>query len=130
MHAAVPLALVVALFSGGFLYKALESRMRARVLGQVRVQVDRRYRDIIPETLNTFNRAWNQTTAEVIAALEGEFNHSLVAIKGQLDRLTSDFDISSGRKVSRTRELESLESQLRTAEVMLRKIIEGTGQRS
>jgi GTPase SAR1 family protein len=122
IHLFLPLALVAGALGGGFIYDFLKEKKRAQVLGKVRIQVDRRFRDLIAPSVKDFSERWQRQTDTLINTLKSEFDRNLQGIRAQFDQVLADHAKASTNAVDRRAELLQHQSELQACEREFRSI--------
>ncbi len=74
----------------GIMRGIMQNQARERILGQVRVEIDRRYRDAIPQSVSSFEINWSQLVVKITTAVENEFEQSLKSLTDKFEDLTSE----------------------------------------
>lgn len=85
VHMVATIALPFVMFGGSLLYGYFKMKMREKVLGEVRVQVERRYRDVIPSAAANFDRQWSEMTERATSAFRDEVQRKLSVIRDQVE---------------------------------------------
>ena len=83
-------ALPLAAFGGKYIFSYFENKNREKILGKVRLQVNRRYRDVIPELIKSFNEQWERNTNIIIDNFKLELDRKYVGIEQQLNSILDE----------------------------------------
>lgn len=71
-------------------FSYFNSKNRTKVLGQVRVQVDNRYRGFIPEFIKSFDQQWTKNINKVISDLKLELDRKYIGLEQQLNSILNE----------------------------------------
>ncbi|MDQ1909061.1 dynamin family protein [Paenibacillus sp. GD4] len=112
LHVALPLAIPALFFGGKFLYSYFDGKVRERALAEIRVQVERRYRDVIPGMCTDFDRQWSRMVDDTIGHFETEIRRKLGSIEQQLQRVLAERNSEASQIEQRKLFLHRLEKQL------------------
>ncbi|MDQ0193538.1 dynamin family protein [Paenibacillus wynnii] len=112
LHVALPLALPALFFGGSFIYSYFDNQVRGKALAKVRVQVERRYRDVIPGLCADFESQWKQMTDETVTHFGEEVNRKLSFIADQMQRAVADRNHEAGNVEQRKAYFLKLEDHL------------------
>ncbi|GMK40576.1 hypothetical protein PCCS19_36320 [Paenibacillus sp. CCS19] len=111
-HVALPLAIPALLFGGGFIYSYFENKVREKTLAEVRVQVERRYRDVIPSMCSDFSSQWTKQVNQIVTQFDEEVHRKIDSIARQLKRMMEERSKEAGHVEQRRNHLLQLNSRL------------------
>ncbi len=111
-HIAIPFALPALFFGGSFLYTYFQNKMRERVLGEARVQIEKRYRDGIPAAVASYGKQWDDLTDRAEAAFRDEIRLKLDSIAARLAGIEAERAKEASVVEARKRELASYQAAL------------------
>lgn len=112
LHVALPLALPALFFGGSFMYSYFDNKVRSNALAKIRVQVERRYRDVIPGMCSDFDKQWQRMIEDTIKHFEQEVERKLHSIADQLQRAVRERNNEAGSVEQRRAYLLKLEEKL------------------
>lgn len=115
LHFSIPIVILTTLFTGGWLYNMFKKQARERILGKVRVQVDSRFRDIIPETLSQFELGWQRLVKKLSGLLVEEVDRNLTGLKRQLTNLLEEHKSAKANADEKRAFISSIEMELTRA---------------
>ncbi|WNS46312.1 dynamin family protein [Paenibacillus sp. MMS20-IR301] len=112
LHVALPLALPALFFGGSFMYSYFDNKVRDNALAKIRVQVERRYRDVIPAMCADLDKQWQKTIEDTIRHFEQETGRKLKAVADQLQQAIRERNTEAGSVEQQRTYLLKLETRL------------------
>ena len=82
-------AIPLIIYGAQFLLSHSSAQTQSKYLAHVRVQIDKRYRDIIPDRLFAFDEQWKKIYIEKLHILESELERKLSMVIGELEQSLS-----------------------------------------
>lgn len=89
LHLAI-FALPVAFFGAKYAYGLFQNKKREKMLKKARMQVDDRYRSVIPEYIKSFNEQWEKNVNVIISNLKLELDRKYLGIEQQLSSILDE----------------------------------------
>ncbi|HYD16455.1 MAG TPA: dynamin family protein [Candidatus Nanoarchaeia archaeon] len=122
IHLFFPLALLAGVLGGGIILAFFADRARAEVLGKVRIQVDRRFRDVIGPVVTDFNDRWRQHTDKLCSVIKAEFDRNLQSVRSQFEQVFHEHAQASMDAEQRRQNLDRLRAELESCERELKSV--------
>lgn len=107
-------AVPAAIFGGKYLETRFQNNKRNNFLAEVKTQVERRYGDIIPSQVESFQKNYNKLINQSIVAIEANVNQKISSLEDQLNDLINEKKQASQNAHSEITSLTQLQKQLQT----------------
>lgn len=109
-----------AIFGGKHFTNFFANRRRENFLTEVKLQVDRRYGEIIPEQIELFREAYYKNVESLINQLESEINNKITIFEEQLKSLLANKEKVEKDEKTEYEHLDTLRVQLEQIKMELR----------
>jgi GTPase SAR1 family protein len=84
------IAIPAAMFGGKYLETMFQTKKRNNFLADVKMQIERRYGDIIPKQVEAFQKNYDKAISQSITGLEGNVYRKISSLEGQLNKLLDE----------------------------------------
>lgn len=109
-----PLVVVPAAFFGGkYIESMFQSKRKANFLDEVKVQIERRYEEIIPKQVETFHDNYSKSINQAISSLESQVNQRIKRLEKQLQNLLEEKKLTESKVNKEINNLRNMQSQLK-----------------
>ncbi|NMA69481.1 MAG: hypothetical protein GX958_08705 [Desulfitobacterium sp.] len=109
-----PLVVVPAAFFGGkYIESMFQSKRKVNFLEEVKVQIGRRYEEIIPKQVETFHDNYSKSINQAISSLESQVNQKIKRLEKQLQKLLEEKRLTESKVNKEINNLRNMQSQLK-----------------
>jgi GTPase SAR1 family protein len=112
LHLALPFTLPLMLVGGSMIYDYLKGVQRQKVLGQVRAQIDKRYSDVIPGMLKSFDEHWTGLSDRILQELGREMGRRIDSIQATIQEILGQRDRAVTADRNEEERLAALQARL------------------
>ena len=108
-----PLVVVpAAIFGGKYIESLFQNKRKTNFLDEVKVQIERRYGEIIPKQVETFQNNYSKSINQVIFNLESQVNQRIKSLENQLHKLLEEKRYTESKVKKEITNLKTMQSQL------------------
>jgi GTPase SAR1 family protein len=103
-----------AMFGGKYIESMFQAKKRNNFLAQVKIQIERRYGEIIPKQVDLFRKSYNDSISQSVTVLESNVNDRINGLEAQLNKLLDDKKSAQKNIDLEIANLNHLQKQLHT----------------